>query len=510
VSLGRLARRSAPVACVHKLRVAGWLSLPMLLAFLAFGHGALAASGLHRSKARKRSAPRAAYLDTTFGRSGRVTLRMQFPWGPIPVLMRDDGLVVSNGEVLMRLTPDGELDEFFGTGGTLRPPASPGGSFEIQGLAVDSQDRLVVAGTSQLPKEDAPSPVVLGGPTPEGPQAARVMRYLPSGTLDPSFGDGGITETDLDLPAPRGEAGEQLLARPWVEVAGVAVDSQDRVLLTGGAAAGIQFGCAHDWFFNTLTYAAFVARLTEAGALDSSFSGDGVFGGHSVTENPLRAEGSADPGIGPGDEMLYASGYDHCPRKRGSLGLAKLRADGEPASSFGVGGAIRRWLGATAIEPRGAITTVGYLSTWYNTKEPARIRVTRLRPNGRPDRSFGRRGQTVFSTPGGAESVLGTIATDARGRVLLGGTTVSARKLPGPTVQAKKRRRPAFLLLRLGAQGRLDRAFAPRGRVVTRFGWLEVRQSNLLLDSHGRAVMVGAYGPWKNQGLAVARYVIDR
>jgi uncharacterized delta-60 repeat protein len=198
--------------------------------------------------------------------------------------MPDNGLVIGSGRSLLRLTPGGRVDETFGQGGILTPPTPAGGSFQIEGLAVDSQGRLIVAGTSLLPKEDFSSSVPIGAE--DGPQAARVMRYLRDGTLDPSFGDGGIVETDLNLSAPRDKTGQQILSKPWVEVSGVAVDSNDRVLLTGGASAGVEFGCSHDWNFNILTYAAFVARLTEAGVLDAAFAGDGVLGGPGSRKIP--------------------------------------------------------------------------------------------------------------------------------------------------------------------------------------------------------------------------------
>lgn len=82
----------------------------------------------------------------------------------------------------------------------------------------------------------------------------------------------------------------------------------------------------------------------------------------------------------------------------------------------------------------------------------------------------------------------------------------SAKLFPGPTPQAKRRHRRLFVLVRLDRRGRLDRTFGPRGRIATRFGALAVWESNLLLDSKGRAVMVGTY---KGQGFVVARYVID-
>jgi uncharacterized delta-60 repeat protein len=485
------------------------------LALLTFTPSALSYSANRPiSKPLNIQRPRAAHLDASFGEDGRVILSPDLkgePIAPVAVLARDDGLILGAGQSLRRLAPDGQLDESFGEGGTLTPPAPPDGEFTIDGLAVDSQGRLIVAGTSTLPTENVPSSFQIGNGTPEKPTMVRVMRYLPSGSLDPSFGDHGVLETDLGLPAPRNEAGEQLLAKPLVEVTGLALDAEDRVILTGGASAGVMFACFHDWYFNTLTYAAFVARFDVYGALDASFGGgDGVFGGRSVEENALHAEVGASPLVATDGEVTYVRGDAHC-RSGGFAGLARLSADGMPSASFGREGAVRRWSTAAVMGLDGSITALSYVSPWYFVKEPMRVVVSRLRPNGKLDRSYGRNGHAVARSPGGPRSTLGTPAIDGQGRVLLAGTMISARTTPAHYGSGRKRHRHSFVLVRLGLQGRLDRTFGPRGRLAVSFGSLGVAESSLLLDSQGRAVLVGTYGrPDKARGIVLARYVVDR
>lgn len=55
---------------------------------------------------------------------------------------------------------------------------------------------------------------------------------------------------------------------------------------------------------------------------------------------------------------------------------------------------------------------------------------------------------------------------------------------------------------------RLDRSFGPGGRIITRFGSLAVNESSLLLDPHGRAIVVGTYGRGRAHGLVLARYLV--
>lgn len=363
------------------------LGLPVLLAVLALSPAAVAASPRLPSRATKHGGQTAAHLDISFGNAGRVVLPTPTKGAQLAALMHDDGLVLSSGQSLMRLTPSGQLDAAFGEGGTVTPSAPPGRNFEIAGLAVDSHDRILVAGTVEGPAEDPPPLSSFGVENAGPPKTARVMRYLPNGVLDPTFGSEGVVETDFGLPAPRIATGEQILPKPWVVVTGVAVDAEDGVVLTGAASVGLEYSCFHDWSFNTLTYAAFAVRLTEAGTLDTGFGSAGVFGGHSTSENPLHAEVSIDPMIRPGGEVVYSSGRGPCPNKEGSDGLAEISADGEARASFGTGGAFKQSFYAAAVDPAGSITTLGLAGTWYFSKEPARILVTRFHPNGRLDRS---------------------------------------------------------------------------------------------------------------------------
>jgi uncharacterized delta-60 repeat protein len=481
-----------PLGCLFSILK---LSPATLLVSLLLCPAAVATSVHHRA---------AAHLDPSFGNAGRVTVA--YPGMRSAVLMHDDGLVLGSGQSLMKLTPNGQLDKGFGDDGTVAFPVLPDRTFHIAGLAVDSHDRIVVGGIVVGPAEDAPPPIPFGSGPPEMPRIARVVRYLPNGETDPTFGNEGVIETDFGLPAPRNTTGKQILPKPWVVVTGVAVDGEDRVVLTGGSSAGLEFGCFHDWFFNTLTYAAFVVRLTQAGALDPSFGVDGIFAGRSTSENPLHAEISSDPIIRPGGEVIYSSSYGPCPYLSGSNGISELGVDGEERGSFGAGGAIKDSFYDVAVGKAGSITTLALAGRWYNLKEPARVRVARFNLNGKPNRYYGR---AAVVAPGGPEGILYTLAIDGHGRALLGGTMFSTRLFPGPTPQDEKRRRSFFAMVRLDRHGRLDRAFGPRGRIATGFGSLAVQASTLVLDSEGRALLIGTYKE-PLEGVAVARYVIRR
>lgn len=446
-------------------------------------------------------------LDPTFGTGGRVTVPAPSRYYPLraagATLMSDGGLLVPTGQSLLLVGPDGRVDESFGTGGTLALPVAAGTSFEIAGVAVDAQGRILVAGTSDYPPEERSAGEPFAAVS-ESPRAARVMRFLPGGTLDQSFADHGVLETTFGLPPPLDSTGKPIVARTWADATGVSVDAQGRVLVTGGASAGVEFGCAHDWFWNTVTYAALVARLTPSGGFDTGFGGgDGVFGGRSSAENPLNAEIAADPIPGPGGEVTYGSGGARCPRAGGELGLAQLASDGTPQASVGPQGRLPGWFTSTVPGPDGSTLALGPLASKGNG--PRRVQVVDIGADGKPGGSFGGQARVVAAAPGPVGSELVSVAGGPEGGVLLGGTL---RREAVRGAQGRGR----FLITRLDADGRIDPRFGRSGRVVTGFPGLTVRGKKLLLDGGGHALLVGSYrrGARGASGLAVARYVLGR
>jgi uncharacterized delta-60 repeat protein len=453
----------------------------------------------------------AAGLDPSFGSGGRASFPLAFEapakYRPTPLaLAQDGGLFVSNGAIVRHLDPNGGLDPSFAEGGVLTPSVPSGVKFEVRGLAVDSLGRLVLAGTSTLPTEQFQPPISLQSAF--GPFAARIARYQPSGSADSTFGSGGALETDLDLPPPREEKGNQLLGKSWVEATGVAVDAQNRIVLSGGASAGALFGCAHDSFWNNLTYAAFLARFSESGSLDSSFGSGGVFGGRSTTENPLQLEFSGSPQFGRSGEVLYTGGgVVNCPRNGGRGGVAELTDTGATEAGFGTQGAVTGSTIQVAPGPDGSLTLLEGIP--WRKGEKHRMRVTRVTATGGPDPSFGSSGSTLLTIPGDPfHSGLSSIAIDREGGVLLAGSVTKCRKLKRHRHRPRTSCQRHWTLQRLTQSGQLDPSFAKAGTISTRFSPLTVGAPALLLDSQGRALLVGRYRQGKQVGIAAARYLL--
>ena len=126
-------------------------------------------------------------LDPTFGIGGRVTSDFEGGRAEALVLQPDGKLVAAgflrNGGtqdfVLVRYLPDGHLDPSFGVGGMVTTDF--GNDDRASSLVLQPDGKLVAAGDSNAG--------VSGDFT--------VVRYLPDGRLDPSFGVGGAVTTDF-------------------------------------------------------------------------------------------------------------------------------------------------------------------------------------------------------------------------------------------------------------------------------------------------------------------------
>ena len=144
-------------------------------------------------------------LDASFNATGIATV--DFPGVAdsltlaTGVAVDADGRIVIAGTVgansgfgnigLARLTPDGHLDTDFGTGGTTVPSLGPSLRSAASKLLIAHDGKLVVSGG-------------IGGSAGEYTDMA-VLRFMPDGTLDPSFGEGGIARVDYNLAAVSSE-----------------------------------------------------------------------------------------------------------------------------------------------------------------------------------------------------------------------------------------------------------------------------------------------------------------
>ena len=157
---------------------------------------------------------------------------------------------------LSSVNNSGELDTTFNGNGYLTIDGSAGGSAndEIYDIAVDSQDRIIAVGSSVNGSGDAD---------------LAVWRLTASGSLDTSFGSGGVFVHDSAAGGSSTDIGYS-----------VVLDSSDKIYITGTSLNG------------SANFDMVVWKLTSSGTLDTSFAGTGVFVHNSAAGGNAHDQGT--------------------------------------------------------------------------------------------------------------------------------------------------------------------------------------------------------------------------
>jgi uncharacterized delta-60 repeat protein len=409
-------------------------------------------------------------------------------------------LVIGLGRKIYRYLRSGHPDLSFGQHGriTIEVPADT--QFEPAGLAVDRLGRVVLAGTSRLRGAAGdPGPTQFGGPPPT---RATVIRYLPSGSPDLGFGTEGRVDTTLGLspPAPHLDYSDPsrnaVYKTPAVSVGAVTVDRLGRPVIAGASVSEVSLcypGVTH------YVKQAYVSRLTDGGALDTSFSGTGIASSHL---------GSSLAPAPSGNLLVVGWAGVECPRGdplNQPSNIYRLTPDGGIDPGFGSGGVTTvRYDGGpeVVVDSQHRILLAGNAEFPENDSASVEGKLgkvlTCLRPNGTVDPTFGHRGLAPVNLR--KNSWLDALAVDDRGRPLLVGW--AARKTARHSWE--------FQLLRLTTSGRIDRSFGAQGFARTRFGARSNGSAEaVMVSAKGRIVVGGTISSPRfpsGSGIALVRY----
>lgn len=278
----------------------------------------------------------------------------------------------SSQVAVIRFNANGSVDSSFGTAG-IYTGSFLTTSFDIK-LALDSAGRVIVAGNT-------------GGFFGGG--NFQIIRLTSAGALDTGFGTSGQTTIDFGVQD---------------ELKDVAVDSGDRIVAVGKTRPG----------GTTSNFA--IARLTSAGALDSSFSGDGLasvdignFNNDREGAREVRIQSDGKIVVG-GDTINASAAVDQAVVRlndNGSLDTTFGGGDGivtlnpgvdelGPPANPGGGDQDQDDFGSMGLQSDGKIIVAGTTEIQESTVD-RQITVVRLNTNGTLDSSFGGNGIYVLN-----------------------------------------------------------------------------------------------------------------
>lgn len=418
-------------------------------------------------------------LDPEFGEGGKLVVPLDvFSPGPVRLVVQPDGKLLvavtvnvnaSSGSLshilVLRLLPDGSPDTSFSGDGSLEvsSPKAP--------LSFDMLPELILQPDGNI--------LIVGGTV----QEIFMARYLPDGSPDTSFGEGGMVHA--------GYAGG--------EVTGSAAS-----LLPGGEIMVGGIVHVHE-AIDELDEGIFVARFSSSGSLDESFGQNG-FGLELLVVSGNEGIVSADDLVVLPDGRIVVVGEKG--HDVGGWVTLVFDADGSldtsiwfPTDETCAG--CFNWASATVVQPDGGILVAGVRSR--STEEDGNtiwlangFAMMRLHPDGSQDQNFGEGGDVFTNFPGSNDDVAYAMALQADGRIILAGQTHVTSD---------------FALARYHPNGSLDESFGEDGRVTTDFGgsdgaYAVVIQPDGKIVAAGRSSFRDAEGNLQSN-LVLARYLAE-
>jgi uncharacterized delta-60 repeat protein len=463
---------------------------------------------------------RAGERDASFGRDGKVTvgfpsesagssgpqyeLPFEFTPGHQKMALAPGGkVVVAGASKIVRFTGDGKLDPSFGDGGVVTVPRPTGGVFVLTGVAVDSLGRVVVVGlTRPLPTNSTPDPVIA---------SATVLRFDADGKPDATFGTDGRLITDLGLGNPAAPGGTY--GGPSIGIRSVVTDSQNRIVISGGYVTELS-SCSR-----AVNSKGFIARLTQSGALDSTFGAGGIRALGTISSLGQLAPFS-------GGYLTAGTGGPFCSAAEGPAQLLTAFNDVGNLNSAFASFSFRTLKTvapvAMTVTPSDKILLLGeeqHKRVYHKVakmeegkkvvkKVAKTIRyqvVVRLLPSGAFDPGFSRTGSAKYLDP--ESGTFADLTADAGERTYLVGN-LGKRVSPSPHNHTLRR---TFVVGRLTPKGTYDRGFGRRGKVTTGFGGpSSAVATQVAIDAKGRILVGGSVITPElpsGGGFAVARYL---
>ncbi|PYK26407.1 MAG: hypothetical protein DME52_06285 [Verrucomicrobia bacterium] len=412
-------------------------------------------------------------LDPTFGTGGMVTTDIDHSTDIAnAVAIQADGKLVVVGQtyknndysnedfVVTRYNTDGTLDTTFGRGGKVRTDF-PGLAAVPSAVVIQSDGKIVVA----------------GGAFPQFTFAGNfeVVRYNPNGSLDRSFGNGGIVTTTF----PEGSYAFDVALQPDGKIIAAGTVFVDFI---PGEPSNTDFA---------------LARYNPDGTPDATFGNGG-----QVSTDFVGLEDDAFSVLIQPDGKIVAVGSADSPATYYDFAAVRYLSNGTIDTTFGVAGKVSTDFGdqnfdrarSAALQPDGRIVAAGFAISQNGGVQ--NFAVARYTSSGVLDTTFSRDGKTEIDFGNCCQSA-NKVLLQSDGKII----TVGYANTEDSDSD--------FLLARLSPRGSLDPTFGVGGKVRTSFGDLNGGANGAALQSDGKIVAVGFQATFSNQwaNFALARYL---
>jgi uncharacterized delta-60 repeat protein len=398
------------------------------------------------------AAAAAGDLDTGFGTGGSVFTAPGTNNTAAGVVVQGDGKLVTAGWAQVggvfkfaveRHNEDGSADTSFGTAGTVLTTIGTGAA--AGKVVLQNDGKLVVAGSA----------------TVSGASQFALARYNTNGTLDGTFGTGGVVTT----PVGTSDSANAVVVQP-----------DDKIVVAGRA--------------TVTNHVVALARYNSNGTLDGGFG----TGGKLTTV--LGTDDGAYALVLQPDDKLVAAGI----AKVGGvdkIALARYGSNGTPDAGFGSGGTVTTAVGAGAgafalvRQPDAKLVVAGGTSSGT-----IQFALVRYNADGSVDSGFGT-GGTALTALSDSDIGLGMVR-QPDGKLLVAGQSYET----ATTTQK-------FGLARYNADGSLDTGFGSGGKVVSALGASDSAAYALALQTDGSFVAAGMGYVGATRNMAMARYFGD-
>ncbi len=325
-------------------------------------------------------------LNTSFGSSGFVTIS----FGDLEdygyaMAIQPDGKIIATGSSnssttdyafsLARLNPDGSLDNLFGSGGKVVTSIGISAS-EIFAVAIQSNGKIIAAGYSTQDFDIGTD--------------FTIVRYNSDGTLDNSFGTGGIVLTDINTSED--------------QIYSITIQADGKILAAGPTrdlTTGItSFG---------------VVRYNSDGSLDNSFGSAGKV----ITSISNNRDDAYKVLIASGNKIIVA-GRSIPNGSPTTVAIVKYNSDGSLDNTFGNAGIV------SAIDDFGPVTAAlqndGKIVVASSLDDNGTIDfgLARFNSDGTIDNSFGT-GGVVSTNTGDSFGEILSLAIQTDGKIIAAG-----------------------------------------------------------------------------------------